>query len=63
LERIRFWKKSGWRGFPKDNMNPDTVKPLIGGSRIDYVDGLHGSGFKVSNPNARHSCGCGSSFG
>lgn len=36
---------------------------LIGGSRVDYVDGLHGSGFKVSNPNARHSCGCGSSFG
>lgn len=33
------------------------------GSEIDYVDGLHGSGFKVSNPNAKSSCGCGSSHG
>lgn len=31
------------------------------GSVIDYADGLHGSGFKISNPNARSSCGCGSS--
>ncbi|PJD95373.1 MAG: iron-sulfur cluster assembly accessory protein [Parachlamydia sp.] len=33
------------------------------GSVIDYVDGLHGSGFKVSNPHVRSSCGCGSSHG
>lgn len=33
------------------------------GSEIDYVDGLQGSGFKVSNPNARSSCGCGTSHG
>lgn len=31
------------------------------GSEIDYVDGLQGSGFKISNPNVRSSCGCGSS--
>lgn len=31
------------------------------GCEIDFVDGLHSSGFKVSNPNARSSCGCGSS--
>ena len=31
------------------------------GSVIDYVDGLQGAGFKISNPNARSSCGCGSS--
>lgn len=31
------------------------------GSEIDYVDGLYGSGFKVSNPNVKSSCGCGSS--
>lgn len=36
---------------------------LIGGSLVDYIDGLHGSGFKVSNPQAKQSCGCGSSFG
>ena len=31
------------------------------GSEIDYYDGLNGAGFKVSNPNAKGSCGCGSS--
>lgn len=35
--------------------------PRLLGSEIDYVDGLHGSGFKISNPNVRSSCGCGSS--
>jgi iron-sulfur cluster assembly accessory protein len=36
------------------------TKRLLG-SEIDYIDGLQGSGFKVSNPNAKSSCGCGSS--
>jgi iron-sulfur cluster assembly accessory protein len=31
------------------------------GTEIDFVDGLNGSGFKVSNPNAKGSCGCGKS--
>lgn len=31
------------------------------GSEIDFLDGLNGSGFKISNPNARSSCGCGKS--
>lgn len=31
------------------------------GSEIDFIDGLQGSGFKVSNPNAKTSCGCGTS--
>lgn len=30
--------------------------------KIDYVDSLAGSGFKIENPNASGSCGCGSSF-
>lgn len=41
-------------------------KKMLGrliGSTIDFVDGLHGSGFKISNPNVRSSCGCGSSHG
>lgn len=38
------------------------VKHMIG-SEIDFVDGLRGSGFKVSNPNVRSSCGCGTSHG
>ena len=32
------------------------------GTRIDYVDGLQGSGFKFENPNIQRSCGCGMSF-
>ncbi|MCC7518604.1 MAG: iron-sulfur cluster assembly accessory protein [Verrucomicrobiae bacterium] len=36
--------------------------PFVDGCEIDYVDGLTGAGFKVSNPNAKRSCGCGTSF-
>lgn len=32
------------------------------GASIDYVDELMGSGFKISNPNAVSTCGCGNSF-
>ena len=32
------------------------------GTEIDYVEGLHGAGFKFSNPNSKGSCGCASSF-
>ena len=32
------------------------------GATIDFVDDLMGSGFKIENPNAISSCGCGSSF-
>ena len=35
---------------------------FIKGSTLDYVDSLQGAGLKISNPNARSSCGCGSSF-
>jgi len=35
--------------------------PRLLGSEIDYVEGLRGSGFKISNPNVRSSCGCGTS--
>src|SRR4051795_1163919 len=30
-------------------------------TEIDYVEGVHGSGFKFNNPNTKGSCGCGSS--
>jgi len=33
------------------------------GCSIDYIDGLKGSGFKIVNPNAKSSCGCGNSHG
>jgi iron-sulfur cluster assembly accessory protein len=32
------------------------------GTLIDYVSGLSGTGFKFNNPNAKRTCGCGSSF-
>ena len=36
--------------------------PLLLGSEIDWVDELIGAQFKVKNPNAKSSCGCGVSF-
>lgn len=44
------------------HVHKGAVKRLLG-SEIDYVDGLQGSGFKISNPNVSSSCGCGSSHG
>lgn len=35
---------------------------FLAGSTIDYVDDLMGGGFKIDNPNAVSSCGCGNSF-
>ena len=32
------------------------------GASIDYKEDLQGSEFKISNPNAQSTCGCGSSF-
>lgn len=36
--------------------------PYLKGSTVDFLNGLNESGFKVDNPNAVSSCGCGSSF-
>lgn len=36
--------------------------PYLAGANVDYVEGLMGAGFKIDNPNAASSCGCGSSF-
>lgn len=35
---------------------------FMSGSEIDFVDDLVGAAFKVQNPNATASCGCGTSF-
>jgi len=35
---------------------------FLAGSEIDFVDDLIGSAFKITNPNAKSSCGCGTSF-
>ena len=39
-----------------------TSLPFISGSKIDFVEELGASYFKVFNPNASSNCGCGSSF-
>jgi iron-sulfur cluster assembly accessory protein len=36
--------------------------PFLAGSELDYVDDLIGASFRVVNPNATASCGCGTSF-
>jgi len=36
--------------------------PYLVGATLDYEESLQGSRFKVSNPNASSTCGCGSSF-
>lgn len=36
--------------------------PYLDGCRLDYIDALNDSGFKIQNPNAARSCGCGTSF-
>lgn len=42
------------------HVSKNMVKRLMG-SEIDFIDGLHNSGFKISNPNVKSSCGCGTS--
>ena len=42
-------------------VDPISISYLEGAS-IDYVDSLMGGGFKIENPNAVSSCGCGLSF-
>ncbi|MDH5764810.1 MAG: iron-sulfur cluster insertion protein ErpA [Gammaproteobacteria bacterium] len=34
----------------------------LAGSEVDYLEGLEGSRFVINNPNAKTTCGCGSSF-
>lgn len=42
-------------------VDPMSLQYLVGGS-VDYIEGLEGSRFVVTNPNAKTTCGCGSSF-
>tara|TARA_A100001388_G_scaffold269513_1_gene245912 strand:- start:4724 stop:5101 length:378 start_codon:yes stop_codon:yes gene_type:complete len=41
---------------------PNMASHLLDGIEIDYEDKLMGGGFKINNPNAKSSCGCGESF-
>lgn len=40
----------------------DASLDLLNGAEIDFVEDLVGASFQVKNPNAKSSCGCGSSF-
>ena len=44
--------------FVTDNFSASYLK----GTELDYVETLQGAGFKFNNPNAKRTCGCGSSF-
>ena len=35
---------------------------FLSGSEVDFIEGLMGSHFEIKNPNAKSSCGCGTSF-
>ena len=51
--------------FEKDGLKCAVEKKwleTLKGSTIDYIETLQESGFKVSNPNASNTCGCGNSF-
>lgn len=51
--------------FEKDGTGviiDDVSLPFMAGATIDYVDDLIGAHFKIDNPNAKSSCGCGTSF-
>ena len=39
-----------------------TSMQYLNGAEVDYLEGLEGARFVVNNPNAKSSCGCGSSF-
>tara|TARA_A100001201_G_scaffold88457_1_gene77626 strand:- start:908 stop:1282 length:375 start_codon:yes stop_codon:yes gene_type:complete len=41
---------------------PNAASHLLDGIEIDYENKLMGGGFKINNPNASSSCGCGESF-
>jgi iron-sulfur cluster insertion protein len=36
--------------------------PLLAGCEVDLLDSVQGSGFAIKNPQAKTTCGCGSSF-
>jgi iron-sulfur cluster assembly protein len=51
--------------FEKDGVKVlvDTKSFLyLQGTELDFSDGLNGTGFTFNNPNAKRTCGCGSSF-
>lgn len=58
-------KKSGDAIVERDGVQfliDDQSVPYLRGATLDFSDGLTGTGFRIVNPNASRTCGCGSSF-
>lgn len=58
-------KKDGDEPIPYEGFEV-VIDPMsamyLRGARVDFVEGLYGTGFKIDNPNATGGCGCGHSF-
>jgi iron-sulfur cluster assembly protein len=58
-------KKDGDEVIERDGMqffiDGDSL-PFLRGATLDFSGGLSGAGFRVVNPNASRTCGCGTSF-
>ena len=48
--------------FAEAVISDEVSLPFLEGSTLDYVVNLMGEDFKVTNPNAKSGCGCGTSF-
>ena len=57
-ESDRVFESNGVKLF----IDPISIRFLTG-AEVDFVDNLTGGGFTIKNPNAKSTCGCGSSFG
>jgi iron-sulfur cluster assembly protein len=58
-------RKSGDAIVERDGVQfliDDESVPYLRGATLDFTDGLTGTGFRIVNPNASRTCGCGSSF-
>ena len=53
------------RTFERDGVTlviDETSLDLVKGAEIDFVEEMIGAAFRINNPNATSSCGCGTSF-
>ena len=62
LDRERQPDDHAFRRGQSEVVIDDTSLDLLAGAEIDYVSDLSSSEFRVTNPNAASSCGCGMSF-
>ena len=48
--------------FENTILSDEISLPFLEGSTLDYVINMMGEDFKITNPNAKSGCGCGTSF-